>query len=543
MNRSLPWLPVLVLASALAQAATFTFRSNDGAGEGFNDPTPFTPIGGNNATTLGQARMNVMIEAGRIWGALIQSNVPIVVDVEFNALTCSSTSGTLGSAGARSIYRNVPGMPPDIYYVSALADALAGRNLSSQATAADISATLNSAVDNDSGCLGGRGFYYGFDHNRGTRFNLLLVMLHELGHGLGMTTDVDLDNGEGIVGGDNVERFSSYTHQIFDEQLGRTWPQLTASERLESATRTGAVAWDGAQTNAQRNRFASGFTAAGRIRLNAPATISSGSSITHWDPIVSPSALMEPNLPTSITTSSTDITICALQDIGWRVNQCPHFAGNRAPVASGQTIETAEDTAVSILLTGTDADSDALTYSIASPPTRGTLSNIDPVTHRVTYTPNSNANGSDSFSFIVNDGVASSTAATNTINVTSVNDTPTASNISISAQAAQATGITLLGSDIDGDALVYSIVDTPRSGTVSGSGANMSYRSNDGFSGTDTFTYRVSDGTLNSVVATVTLSVTAPASAPSGSGGEGGGALDNLCVILLGLAYLRVARR
>ena len=89
--------------SPATDAATFTIRSTDSAGEGFNDPAPFAPIGGNNATTLGQARMNVLQEATRIWGSLLQSNVPIIIDVAFDAQTCSASSGTLGSAGPRQI--------------------------------------------------------------------------------------------------------------------------------------------------------------------------------------------------------------------------------------------------------------------------------------------------------------------------------------------------------------------------------------------------------------------------------------------------------
>src|SRR5262245_5170076 len=140
----------IVFAATTANAATFTIRIVDGADEGLNSSAPFTPVGGNNATTLGQARMNVLQEAARIWGQLLQSNVPILVDARFDAQTCSMTSGTLGSAGPRAVFRNVSGAAsPDTFYVSALADAIAGTNLSSNPTAADIGANFNSAVDDD----------------------------------------------------------------------------------------------------------------------------------------------------------------------------------------------------------------------------------------------------------------------------------------------------------------------------------------------------------------------------------------------------------
>ena len=63
----------LASGAVSVSAATITIQVMDAAGEGFNDTTPFTPIGGNNATTLGQARLNVFTEAARLWGQLISS--------------------------------------------------------------------------------------------------------------------------------------------------------------------------------------------------------------------------------------------------------------------------------------------------------------------------------------------------------------------------------------------------------------------------------------------------------------------------------------
>jgi MYXO-CTERM domain-containing protein len=538
--RSIATSIALVALAASASGATFTIRSIDAAGVGLNDTTPFTPVGGNNATTLGQARMNLLNEAARVWGTLLQSNVPILVDVSFAAQTCSATSGTLGSAGPRSVYRNFAGAPsPDVYYVSALA------NQSSNATSADISATFNSSVDSDSNCLGGRGFYYGFDHNRGTKIDLLLVMLHEFGHGLGFTSEVDLTTGQGFVSG-GIERFDSFTQNIFDEQLSKAWPAMTDSERIQSATHTGMLAWNGANTNAQANRFTAGVTVNGRMRLYAPATLSTGSSVSHFDTAVTPNVLMEPNLPSTITTSSTDITVCALQDVGWTVTQCPHFATNRPPVANPQSVTTLEDMPITITLTGSDPDNDPLTFAVATPPTKGTLSAISPtVPHTVVFTPTANANGADSFVFSVSDG-SIITTATVTITITPVNDAPTVADISTTAVIAQPTGITLMGSDVDGDQLTYTIVSQPAHGTLSGSGPAVTYKSNDGYVGADSFTYRVNDGTVNSGVATVAITVQAApqVGAANSSSGGGGGAMNDWWVMLMSLlALVRVQRR
>ncbi|OQW94835.1 MAG: hypothetical protein BWK77_08460 [Verrucomicrobia bacterium A1] len=94
-------------------------------------------------------------------------------------------------------------------------------------------------------------------------------------------------------------------------------------------------------------------------------------------------------------------------------------SGNTAPVASNQTVTTAEDTSKAITLTGGDAETTNLTYSIASNPTKGTLSGTAP---NVTYRPNTNWYGSDSFTFRVSDGSLTSGPATVSITITPVAD-------------------------------------------------------------------------------------------------------------------------
>jgi len=532
-----------VLAHA-ASAATFTFRIA-ATDTGLTDTTPFTPVGGNNATTLGEARMNVMMEAGRIWGALLQSDVPIVVDVAFRALTCTASSGTLGQAGPRSSFANFTNAPtPNVYYVAALADSLAGRNLSSVPTNADISASFNISVDSDPACLGGFGFYYGFDHVRGSRRDLLVVALHELGHGLGFVSEINPADGMPAfpaIGG--APAFGSFVHRLFDETLGRGWPQMTSAERMASAINTGNLAWTGARANSQLTRFnAISSTANGRFRMNAPATLSAGSSVSHWDSAVSPSALMEPNLPGSIFIGSVDITACALQDIGWGVTRCPDdAAANAAPIATPQSVTVIEDTPVVITLAATDANNDPLTFTIATNPITGQLSAISGA-RTVTYTPVANLNGSDTFTFFASDSVTNSATAQVSITITPVNDAPVANAVNASALSGQSVSIALNGSDVDLDALTYIVVTQPASGTLSGTGPNLNYLANNGFVGSDSFTYRVNDGSVNSNTATVSVTVSAPPPPNSGDDDSGGGMMEYLSLLLLAaLARLRRA--
>ncbi|MEI6607473.1 MAG: Ig-like domain-containing protein, partial [Verrucomicrobiota bacterium] len=192
-------------------------------------------------------------------------------------------------------------------------------------------------------------------------------------------------------------------------------------------------------------------------------------------------------------------------------------AGNSAPVATAQSVTTAEDTAKAITLAGTDVDLDALTYAIVSTPAHGTLSGTAP---NVTYTPTANYNGPDSFTFKVNDGSLDSAVATVTITVTAVNDAPVAIAQSVTTAQDTAKAITLAGTDVDLNALTYAIVSSPAHGTLSGTAPNVTYTPTTSYNGADSFTFKVNDGTVDSAVATVTLTVTAVNHAPTSTGGS-----------------------
>src|SRR5262249_28062878 len=102
---------------------------------------------------------------------------------------------------------------------------------------------------------------------------------------------------------------------------------------------------------------------------------------------------------------------------------------NQAPVAVDTPATTAEDTLVTITLTGTDADDDALPFAIPATTTGGgTLANpgvvdcsaVNSCTRTIDYTPAPNANGTDSFTFTVNDGAVDSPAGIVSITITPV---------------------------------------------------------------------------------------------------------------------------
>ena len=129
--------------------------------------------------------------------------------------------------------------------------------------------------------------------------------------------------------------------------------------------------------------------------------------------------------------------------------------GNVAPVAQDQAVSTNEDTEKSITLTASDANGDSLTFSVVSGPTNGTLTGTAP---NLTYTPDANYNGPDSFTFKANDGLADSNTATVSITVTAVNDAPVANGQSVTTNEDTAKAITLSASDVDGNALTFSVV-------------------------------------------------------------------------------------
>src|SRR5439155_1144040 len=168
---------------------------------------------------------------------------------------------------------------------------------------------------------------------------------------------------------------------------------------------------------------------------------------------------------------------------------------NDPPVANAQSVTTAEDTAATITLTGSDVDGDALTYVVATQPAHGTLTGTAP---NVTYTPALNYNGPDSFTFTVKDATLVSTAATVTITVTPVNDPPVANAQSVTTAEDTAAPIVLTGSDVDGDALTFTIATQPAHGTLTGTAPNVTYTPVANYNGPDSFTFKANDGTVDS---------------------------------------------
>ena len=161
---------------------------------------------------------------------------------------------------------------------------------------------------------------------------------------------------------------------------------------------------------------------------------------------------------------------------------------NQFPVASNISITTDEDQAQSVTLVGNDNDGDVISYTVQTQPVNGVLSGTAP---NLTYIPNANFYGVDSFTYLVNDGVLDSSVANVAITISASNDAPVAETVSATTDEDSVVSITLTGSDIDGDALTYSVVSQPTNGSLSGVAPNLTYTPNTNFNGTDAFTFKV----------------------------------------------------
>tara|TARA_B110000438_G_scaffold113508_1_gene111305 strand:+ start:111 stop:4205 length:4095 start_codon:yes stop_codon:yes gene_type:complete len=162
---------------------------------------------------------------------------------------------------------------------------------------------------------------------------------------------------------------------------------------------------------------------------------------------------------------------------------------------------------VVITLDATDVEGDALSYYLVASASNGTIEGVS--SNSVRYTPNQDFNGTDTFTYGANDGNLDSNVATVAITINAVNDAPVSDNVSTTMDE----DIPLTGdlsnfiSDIDGDNLTLIAVTNPANGSATFSGSELTYSPNEDYNGTDTFTYKVNDGELDSNTSTITITI------------------------------------
>jgi len=264
---------VRLVAAALLCAAPATALGNaritivnmDGAGEGFNDPTPVAPVGGNTGTTLGEQRMIAVQFAAGLWGRLVDSSVEIHVAASFDPLPCTATTSLFGQTDTVGVFKDFPHAPlPGTWYPGSLANKLAGEDLDPGNP--EVVMQLSASLNNDPACFGGASFYYGLDGNDPDNTqDLVPVVLHELGHGLGFLSFVSRTTqpGHPLDG-----LLDPYSNLLFDDQLGKAWPDMTDDERAASMVRPRQVVWTGSNLTAAAPGYLRHGTA--RLRVTSP---------------------------------------------------------------------------------------------------------------------------------------------------------------------------------------------------------------------------------------------------------------------------------
>ena len=202
----------------------------------------------------------------------------------------------------------------------------------------------------------------------------------------------------------------------------------------------------------------------------------------------------------------------------------PPPPANHPPVATDDSLATSEDAAatnIAVLANDTDVDGNTLSTTAVSDPPHGSAT-IN-ANSTVAYTPDPGYSGSDSFTYTVSDGAGGTDTGAVAVTVAAVDDPPSAQPKTASTTSPNAVTITLSGTDPDTCQLTFQVVDLPTHGGV-GSLSNLAcgpgspntdtatvvYTPTAGYSGPDSFTYRVSDATGASAPATVSITV-APA--------------------------------
>lgn len=186
------------------------------------------------------------------------------------------------------------------------------------------------------------------------------------------------------------------------------------------------------------------------------------------------------------------------------------YMANNPPTAQSDNVATPEDSPVLITLMAGDPDGDELSYTVIEGPSHGRLSGAPP---SLTYLPEPDFHGSDSFVFKVTDRTVNSDPAIVSIVVKAVNDAPVANPQAVTTKMGIPISLALTGNDADGDQLTFIIDSAPVQSTLNldpdfDANGKLIYTSAPGFTGTDSFTFKLNDGTLDSRPAGVSINVT-----------------------------------
>lgn len=207
---------------------------------------------------------------------------------------------------------------------------------------------------------------------------------------------------------------------------------------------------------------------------------------------------------------------------------------NDPPVAVADSAATPEDTTViiEVLLNDYDVDGDNLTITTVTQPTNGSAT--DNGNGTLTYTPNPNFFGTDTFTYTISDGNNGFDTATVDITVMPVNDPPVAVADSATTPEDASVMIEVLMNDfdVDGDNLTITELTQPANGVATDIGnGTLIYTPNPNFFGNDTFIYTITDGNNGFSTAAVNIAVT-PVNDPPVASPDSASTQENIAVTI-----------
>ncbi len=335
----------------------------------------------------------------------------------------------------------------------------------------------------------------------------------------------------------------SFTVTVTDDQGGTTTQviSVTLANVDDAATIGGQTSYSGNE----------GDVGSGTMTATDPDGLTDGTYFTVTTPASNGTAAIDPATgawtftPTDPNWFGTDsFTVTVTDDQGGTTTQVISVTlanVDDAATIGGQTSYSGNEGDVgSGTMTATDPDglTDGTYFTVTTPASNGTAA-IDPATGAWTFTPTDpNWFGTDSFTVTVTDDQGGTTTQVISVTLANVNDGPVANDDSFTTledtpiSATLGTGVLANDTDVDGDSLTVNtipIMDVSNGALVLNTDGSFTYTPNIGWSGTDTFTYQITDGNGGSAQATVTLTVVSVNDSPVFTS-HGGGATAGVSV-------------
>ncbi len=299
--------------------------------DGWFDATAFTPVGGNSATTLGEARRNAVLKAVELMTENIQSEVPLIIQGCWPTdLETSANSAVLANAAPRTFIFNSPGLTDNTWYPIPVVERINGspacKLIGGNCNAPVITVNFNPLIDTDAG-LGTRRWYYGTEVTAGgLNPDFVSTAMHEMTHGLGflstlwVSDNTTLSCPQGAVshtqGSLFCGRSDAYTNQLVlrngDDSLTPLKDMGSDAQREGALTSVTHLLWD--SVNVMESVFNTlGPQSLGLARLYAPDELNPGSSVSHLSSDYT--TLMEPFQEANLR--ELGLADPMLWDIGW----------------------------------------------------------------------------------------------------------------------------------------------------------------------------------------------------------------------------------